>query len=891
MADNKKTLELQIRIAANEAIKAVSTLKDEIQSLAGEARQEAADIDTATGKNIESFGELTSALGKLVEVAALTKVLSVVKDMGAFALSTADTFQTARNEFGTLLGDMEAGAGLFNQIKAFNDKTPFSLDALTQATNVLIAAKVPLADLENQLTKFGDLSQGNSQKFTSYINAFSKAAAKGKADMETLNTYLNQGVPILDALAKRFNVTTAEIVEMTSTGKIGFEDFSAALDELTAEGGRYFGGMELGSRSLAAMQEGLKESVSSLAASFGEMLLPAAIKVVEVLSGIANAINDSPLLKAALAAAVVAFTGYLVVMAVKAGLAFAAQMSLNFAMGAVNPVILASTIAVAGLAAGYTLYAANVQKASRETENMALQQMGQAQAVDRLTEATSAYAGVLKDLSDANLQTDIELLKKEIETTQEMIDVLETAYRKALAEGKRNRAEEFASAIEGAKIQLERARKDLAAAQAELGNRQPKGPDPDALAKKWKEAWAKAWNQFTAEQSGDPFANIELERREKLTDAYNNYVRGANKETIDQVNAYYDAKRTDIANRLEEKEEALTRDLTKTRVDDLKYEFQEALKNIDALEAQRIIAAGNSEEEIQAIRERFASLRLETENKYAAEIARAPLEEARAAIVDWQTTLEDALSQELLNLGRFSAEASVILGELSAQFRELAVSAALGGFEEFGRALGEGEDAAESLDRALVSMAQQILQQLPMMFLQAGLQLIANGQWALGLGFVAAAASSAVVSGYVDAFKNAKGGVYDEHGRAAAAFARGGTFTNQLVDSPTVFSFASGASFAPGIMGEAGPEAIVPLKRGPDGSLGVSTYGAASAGTTAVYVVIQNYTNEAVRTEESADGAGNQIRKIIIGSVKESIGKGEMDKSLSSRYGLRALGV
>jgi tape measure domain-containing protein len=104
---------------------------------------------------------------------------------------------------------MEAGAGLFNQIKAFNDKTPFSLDTLTRAASVLLSAKVPLADLQNQLAKFGDLSQGNSQKFTSYINAFSKAAARGKADMEILNIYLDQGVPILDALGKRFNVTTA----------------------------------------------------------------------------------------------------------------------------------------------------------------------------------------------------------------------------------------------------------------------------------------------------------------------------------------------------------------------------------------------------------------------------------------------------------------------------------------------------------------------------------------------------------------------------------------------------------------------------------------------------------------------------------------------------------
>jgi tape measure domain-containing protein len=973
MANDKKTLELQIKIAASEALALVSSLKTEMQTLAattvkfsesggtaisktfqqtqdsaaraaasmklfgassaelrnvqsqlknsavelvargfdpqsGELEKlvdeykrlgrEADNLDAANGKNIESFGDLTNALGRLAETAALAKVLSVVKDMGTFALSTADTFQTARNEFGILLGDMEAGAGLFNRIKAFNDKTPFSLGDLTQAVNVLLAAKTPLADLESQLTKFGDLSQGNSQKFTGYINAFSKAAAKGKADMEILNAYLNQGVPILDALAKRFNVTTAEIVEMTSAGEIGFEDFSAALDDLTAEGGRYFGGMELGSRSLAAMQEGLKESVNSLAASFGEMFLPAAIKVVEVLSAIANAINDSPLLKAGLAAAIVALTGYLAAMAVKAALAFAAQMSLNFSIGALNPVVLASTLAVAGLAAGYTLYSSKVQQAARETENLSFQQMEQAQVFDFLTAAASAYAGVLRGLSDETLRSDVVLLKKDINEIQKQIDVLENAKNKALAKGQKNRADEFASALEGERIQLERARKDLAAAQGELGNRRPKGPDPNELARNWKEAWADVWGQFKAEQAGDPFAGIELERGKKLADAYKNYVRAANKETIDQVNAYYDAKRTQMGKKLQAEEERLMRDLSATRIDDLEYEFQESLKYINELEAQRILAAGNSEEEIAAIRARFAVMRSTVEEDHKNNTAKTQFEEAKAAIIDWRATLEDSLTQGLMNLDTFSSEAAVILGGLQAQFTELCVSSTLNGFEEFGRALGEGEDAAKSMERALAAMAQQILKQLPMMFLQAGLQLIANGQWALGLGFVAAAASSALISGYVDGAtsadtedseKNAKGGIYNQYGKAAA-FAAGGFFTNRIIDAPTYFRFASGSGFAPGLMGEAGPEAVMPLKRGSDGNLGISAFGAPQAGS-AVYIIIQNYTNEDVQTEQSSDSSGNQIRKIIIGAVKESISNGDMDQSMSNRYNLRARGV
>lgn len=51
------------------------------------------------------------------------------------------------------------------------------------------------------------------------------------------------------------------------------------------------------------------------------------------------------------------------------------------------------------------------------------------------------------------------------------------------------------------------------------------------------------------------------------------------------------------------------------------------------------------------------------------------------------------------------------------------------------------------------------------------------------------------------------------NGSGLIPFARGG-----VVNSPTIFPFANGT----GLMGEAGPEAIMPLKRGPDGKLGVA---------------------------------------------------------------------
>jgi len=56
-------------------------------------------------------------------------------------------------------------------------------------------------------------------------------------------------------------------------------------------------------------------------------------------------------------------------------------------------------------------------------------------------------------------------------------------------------------------------------------------------------------------------------------------------------------------------------------------------------------------------------------------------------------------------------------------------------------------------------------------------------------------------------------------------FAKGGTFANSIVRTPTLFKYAKGGALATGVMGEAGPEAVMPLTRGPNGKLGVSNYG------------------------------------------------------------------
>ena len=318
------------------------------------------------------IGKLKNEIGSLAAVAAAVKVDKAVADLAKSSLDVNNSFQKIKDDFGIMLGNVEAGIGLFNELQEFNFWTPFDIEQTSQAAKVLISAKVPLKDLTEYLTRFGDIAQGDAQKFQSYINAFSKASAKGKADMEVLNVYTDQGVQILDALGQQLGKTSAEIVKMASEGKISFQDLDNALNALASEGGLYYGTLEKAAMRLDAVQAGLQESVKSLKASFGQMLAPAVAKVLSVFTDWIDRINNSPIAKGILAAAIATITVAVNALAVVAivklitnlNLASVAAAGLGAAINTALPIIGAISVVIGVVTTALVANASAHQKAA-----------------------------------------------------------------------------------------------------------------------------------------------------------------------------------------------------------------------------------------------------------------------------------------------------------------------------------------------------------------------------------------------------------------------------------------------------------------------------------------------------------------------------------------------
>jgi lambda family phage tail tape measure protein len=180
-----------------------------------------------------------------------------------------------------------------------------------------------------------------------------------------------------------------------------------------------------------------------------------------------------------------------------------------------------------------------------------------------------------------------------------------------------------------------------------------------------------------------------------------------------------------------------------------------------------------------------------------------------------ELTLLDSLEQRQLRLQQFYQTYGQLIQSVSGEI----ANAVTFGVSEMVRGTKTAEEVfaqfLNSVGEALLSAAQQMIAS----YIAIGIAKIFAGMGGGGVSNLSAPAT----------INNPLGNL----GSIGGAYAKGGSFANGIqpfasggvVNSPTMFKFADGGTTRTGLMGEAGPEAIMPLKRGSDGSLGVQATG------------------------------------------------------------------
>lgn len=200
------------------------------------------------GKVTSGLGSMLGGIGKVVGKVGLGALLTIgnkafnaVSSNVDSAIKRIDTLANSSRAFQNMGFSADNTAKAMKNISKAIEGLPTALDDSVSNVQLLAAST---GDLDKSVDIYKALNDailgfgGDANMANNAIIQLSQSFSNGKVDAQTWNSMINSGLgPTLNALAKQMGITTGELKEGLSEGKISVNDFQDALIKLDKEGG------------------------------------------------------------------------------------------------------------------------------------------------------------------------------------------------------------------------------------------------------------------------------------------------------------------------------------------------------------------------------------------------------------------------------------------------------------------------------------------------------------------------------------------------------------------------------------------------------------------------------------------------------------------------------
>ena len=251
-------------------------LKNQLAAAEAQLKTTASALKSANN-GMDSFGKSASSTGSGL-TAALTKsqlLASAISTLSTAALSGAKQFVSMGIEYNAqiesyrvgltnMLGDAQAANEAMAAIQQDAARTPFSVDSLTQANQLLISAGENAGYSRKVIMALGDAvsaTGGGNVELSRMAANLQQIANVGKASAIDVKQFAYAGINVYQVLADYTGKTVQEVQNMT----ISYDLLSEALIAASEEGGRYYNAMDTQSQTMNGRVSTLKDNVSQLA--------------------------------------------------------------------------------------------------------------------------------------------------------------------------------------------------------------------------------------------------------------------------------------------------------------------------------------------------------------------------------------------------------------------------------------------------------------------------------------------------------------------------------------------------------------------------------------------------------------------------------------------------
>lgn len=253
-------------------LEAAASDTDDAVADVGDAAEEAGQkAEKASGGWTVLKGVMADLASSAIK-AAMSAVADDAKKMVSAGLEYNQAMEGYITNFTTMLGgSSEAANGMVGSLQKLAAATPLAMSDLAGGAQTLLAFGVASDDVSGTLQRLGDISLGNADKMQSLARAYGKATAQGKLTGETVQMMIDAGWNPLIDICDQTGESMEDVQKRMAAGSISAEELTQAVNHATDAGGKFAGGMEAASKTVAGLTSTLQDNVNAM---LGELMQP-----------------------------------------------------------------------------------------------------------------------------------------------------------------------------------------------------------------------------------------------------------------------------------------------------------------------------------------------------------------------------------------------------------------------------------------------------------------------------------------------------------------------------------------------------------------------------------------------------------------------------------------
>lgn len=229
-------------------------------------------VSTAIGDARQKLDRLNSGFHGLgSKLAGLGLSIGAV-DIGRRIINAGASEEDALARLRFALKDEGKARAMLGDLKQMGRTMPIAISDIYKQAGFL--APVFKENTQKYLKMFADVVAGSGGDFGNIAFNFAQIKQLGRSQGIDLKQFAYQNIPIFEELSKLIGKSTEEILKMSTEGKISFDIVAKAFENMTKEGGIYFGAVEARAKTFRGQWQIIGNKMQEIWVKFFEKARP-----------------------------------------------------------------------------------------------------------------------------------------------------------------------------------------------------------------------------------------------------------------------------------------------------------------------------------------------------------------------------------------------------------------------------------------------------------------------------------------------------------------------------------------------------------------------------------------------------------------------------------------